>query len=114
MSTNNAAREQYFYTFLDLFHEDFFEGETKPLYRLSCGIAPHTQGKSKTLGVCFEARASSDLHNEMFFNPTESDSARMLSTAIHEYCHSSRSHARDGATQAEARHAHDQSELRRL
>ena len=89
----NAKREQYLYDFLNWAHEDIFREFdpqlTPPPYRLACGQAPNQRQprKGRVLGTCFPRSASSDGHNEIFVCPTESDTANMLATVLHEYIH---------------------------
>ncbi len=52
----------------------------------SCGF-PH--GSSKAIGQCFSPEASADKTTHMFICPTQSNSAEVLDTLLHEMIHAS-------------------------
>ena len=85
------TREQYFiaaseYLLENLIMDTAPDGLEKPPFRVSIGWPRGSRGK-QVLGQCFPRDFSEDKHNEIFLSPTESDTAKMLATLVHELIH---------------------------
>jgi len=55
--------------------------------RVSIGIPKGSHGRTKTIGQCWGAEASSDKHYEVFISPELSSSVRILGVLAHELAH---------------------------